>query len=135
MRENTGFIDLKAADNTIETLKNSGNIEIISSTTVRDAIQTYYDTAEIIYMQQNFMNNYVINHTMDEFFNYLECEKGIENNTIVPFNNQAKEQLPEAYAFLSHWIQNLNGYVNLLNNLGRKNTALIKLINTNYPEK
>lgn len=135
MRENTGFIDLKIGDNTIETLKNSGNIEIISSKPIRESIQTYYDTVEVIYMQQNFMNAYVINNTMEKFFNYLECEKGIENNTIVPFNDRARENLPDTYAFLNHWVHNLNGYVNLLNNLGKKNTALIDLINSNYPEK
>ena len=135
MRENTGFVDLKIGDNTIETLKNSGNIEIISSKPVRESIQTYYDTVEVIYMQQNYMNAYVINNRMAKFFNYLACEKGIENNTKVPFDDRARENLPDTYAFLNHWVHNLNGYVNLLNNLSRKNTALIALINSNYPEK
>ncbi len=134
MRDNTGFIDLKISDNTIETLKNSGNIEIISSKPVREGIQTYYDTVEIIYMQQNFMNAYVINNTMEKFFNYLECEKGIENNTKVPFDDRAIENLPDAYAFLNHWVDNLEGYVNLLARLDKRNIGLVDLINSNYPE-
>ncbi len=134
MRDNTGFIDLKIGDNTIETLKSSGNIEIISSKPVREAIQTYYDTVEIIYMQQNFMNSYVTNNPLEKFFNYLECEKGIENNTKVPFDDRARQNLPDAYAFLNHWVDNLNGYVNLLNSLDKRNSSLVDLINANYPE-
>ena len=135
MLENTGFPDLKVSDNTIETLKNSGNIEIISSKSVRKAIQTYYDTVEIIYFQQGFMNSININYTMGEFFNYLECEKGIKNNTKVPFDDRARENLPDTYASLIHWVDNLKWYVTLLERLDKRNTALIDLINANYPEK
>ena len=135
MRNNVGFTDLKVQDYTIETLKNSGNIEIIRSELIRAAIQNYYDTVEIIYVQQNVMNNYVTNNDLEKLFNYLDNQKGIENNTKVPFDNRSRKNLPNAYAFLSHWVTNLKGYVNLLNNLDRKNTALIDLINTNYPKK
>jgi hypothetical protein len=135
MLESTGFPDLKVSDNTIETLKNSGNIEIISSKPVRQGIQTYYDTVEIIYLQQSFMNSKQISDTMGEFFNYIECEKGIENNTKVPFDDRARENLPDTYASLIHWVDGLKWYVTLLERLDKRNADLIDLINSNYPEK
>ncbi len=135
MRDNVGFWDLKVQDHTIETLKNSGNIEIINSKPIRAALQTYYDTVEIIYIQQNIMNKSTTESERAKFFNYLECEKGILNNTKVPFDDRAKANLPEAYAFLSHWVSNLNGYVYLLNNLNNKNMQLVELIQSDYPNK
>ena len=135
MRENTGYVDLKAADNTIETLKNSGNIEIISSITVRDAIQTYYDTVEIIYILQGFMISSNFKDTIEEFFNFLECEKGIENNTKVPFDDRARENLHDYYASLQHWVDSLEYYITLLERLDNRNMTLVELIRTNYPEK
>jgi hypothetical protein len=135
MRENTGYVDLKAADNTIETLKNSGNIEIISSITVRDAIQTYYDTVEIIYILQGYMISSNFKDTIEEFFNFLECEKGIDNNTKVPFDDRARENLPDTYASLIHWVDGLKWYVTLLERLDKRNADLINLINSHYPEK
>ena len=132
---NRGFPDLKVSDNTIETLKNSGNIEIISSKPVRQGIQTYYDTVEIIYLQQSFMNSKQISDTMGEFFNYIECEKGIENNTKVPFDDRARENLPDTYASLIHWVDGLKWYVTLLERLDKRNADLINLINSHYPEK
>ena len=135
MFDHRGFSDLKVSDNTIETLKNSGNIEIISSKPVRQTIQTYYDLVEIIYLQQSFMNSNGIHYTMGKFFNYLECEKGIENNTKVPFDDRARENLPDTYASIIHWVDNLKWYVTLLERLDKRNAILIDLINTNYPEK
>jgi hypothetical protein len=132
---NRGFPDLKVSDNTIETLKNSGNIEIISSLPVRNVIQSYYDLVEIIYLQQDFMNSNGIHYIMGKFFNYLECEKGIENNTKVPFDDRARENLPDTYASLIHWVDGLKWYVTLLDRLDKRNADLINLINSHYPEK
>ena len=132
---NRGFPDLKVSDNTIETLKNSGNIEIISSLPVRNVIQSYYDLVEIIYLQQDFMNSNGIHYTMGKFFNYLECEKGIENNTKVPLDDRARENLPDTYASLIHWVDGLKWYVTLLERLDKRNADLINLINSHYPEK
>ena len=134
MRDHVGFVDLKVQDHTIETLKNSGNIEIIRSKPIRRAIQIYYDTVEVIYVQQNFMNTYVVTNDMDKFFNYLEIEKGIETNTKVPFDTRSREALPDAYAFLNHWVSNLNGFVDLLERLELLNTDLVNQINSNYSE-
>jgi hypothetical protein len=132
MRDNVGFTELKAQDHTIETLKNSGSIEILSSKPIRAEIQTYYDTVEIIYGQQNFMANYESSNAMAKFFNYLECEKGIETKSKVPFGDRAKNNLPEAYAFLTHWVANLNKYVDLLTRLDKRNGKLINLIDSTY---
>jgi len=135
MRDNVGFIDLKVQDHTIETLKNSGNIEIINSKPIRGALQTYYDTVEIIYIQQSIMNKSTAESERAKFFNYLESEKGILNNTKVPFDDRAKANLPDAYAFLNHWVSNLKTYVNLLNNLNNRNLQLIESIQSDYPNK
>ncbi len=132
MLDNYGFTDLKVQDYTIEILKNSGTIEIISSEELRTVLQNYYDTVEVIYIQQNSMNNYLIGNQMENFFNYLECEKGIQNNTIVPFDDRAKKNLPDAYAFIDHWTKHLNGYIQMLERLKNRNNRLIDLIDRNY---
>ena len=73
-----GFIDLKLGDNTIETLKNSGNIELISAVEIRNSIQTYYDTAEIIYKAQDYMNEFTLNTALDTFLMYLNARKELK---------------------------------------------------------
>ena len=130
---NYGFIDLKLQDHTIETLKNSGNIDIISLNSMRELIQVYYDTAEIISIHQDLMNTYMVDNKLVGFFNYLACDKGIENNTIVPFDENAQQNLPEAYAYISEWIGWLVDYRTLLRNLSRKNNDLVISIEENYP--
>lgn len=133
MTSNYGFIDLKLQDHTIETLKNSGNIDIISSNSMRQLIQVYYDTAEIISIHQDIMNTFMVDNKMVDFFNYIACDEGIENNTIVPFDRRAQENLPEAYAYISEWIGWLVDYRTLLANIGRKNSDLVISIEENYP--
>ena len=135
MRDNVGFVDFKAQDHTIETLKNSGNIEILNSEFIRTGLQSYYDTVEVIYIQQNLMNKSTTESNRANFFNYLECDKGIINNIKVPFDDRAKANLPEAYAYLNHWVALLNGYANVLNNLNNKNIQLVELMQSDYPNK
>lgn len=132
MRNNFGFPDYRASDNTVETLTNSGNIEIISSKPIRDAIQDYYDAGEMLYIHQNFINNLGVESPFGTFFNYLECEKGIEQNTAVPFGDKSKENLPETYAYLHHWVWNLKSSLTMLSNLQKKNKALISLLDRKY---
>ena len=61
-------------------------------------------------------------------------EKGIETNTKVPFDARSREALPDAYAFLNHWVSNLYGFVDLLERLELLNTDLVNQINSNYSE-
>ena len=132
---NRGFVDLKLGDNTIETLKNSGNIELISTIEIRNGIQNYYDTAEIIYKAQDYMNEFTVNTALDTFFNVLECEKGIEGNYKVPFDKRAQDNLPDAYNFIKRWLVNINTFKEMLTRLGRKNKELVYLIETKYQLK
>ena len=81
------------------------------------------------------MNKSTTESNRANFFNYLECEKGIINNTKVPFDDRAKANLPEAYAYLNHWVALLNGYANVLNNLNNKNIQLVDLMQSDYPNK
>lgn len=134
MHDNVGFTELKVQDHTIETLKNSGSIEIVSSKKVRAEIQTYYDTVEIIYGQQNSMNSYMNLNNMGKFFNYLECEKGIQNNIKVPFDDRAKRNLPDAYAYLDRWVTNLTGYVTMLTRLNNRNDQLVDIMDSTYTQ-
>ena len=132
---NRGFVDLQLGDNTIETLKNSGNIELISSTPIRNGIQNYYDTAEIIYKSQDYMNGFIVNTALDTFFNVLECEKGIEGNYKVPFDARARENLPDVYNYVKRWLTNMNRQLQMLKRLGKKNRELVHLIASNYQLK
>ena len=89
-RKSWNFPDFNSHNNTIETLKSSGQIQIIQSKELLNALSSYQNKLDAFYIHQGIMNNYLQNSdSFFTFFNATEIKRQSENNIKVPVNSEA----------------------------------------------
>ncbi len=84
-RKSWNFPDFNSHNNTIETLKSSGQIQIIQSKELLNALSSYQNKLDAFYIHQGIMNNYLQNSdSFFTFFNATEIKRQSENNIKAP---------------------------------------------------
>ena len=129
--KNLGLEVFVSNDRTIQQLKNSGELRIIRNKAVSDGIMKYDQTLKKYYVQSNLMYSVIRDMTMpSELFDFINLNKN--QNIPVPFTEQGKKSLNQAYANLLLWNKGLIGLISWLEDVNEEGTLLVTFIQKEY---
>jgi len=129
--KNLGLEIFVSNDRTIQQLKNSGELRIIRNKAVSDRIMKYDQTLKKYYMQSNLMYSSIRDMTMpSQLFDFIDLNKNLK--IPVPFTEQGKKSLNQAYGNLLLWNRGLKGLISWLEDVNEEGTLLVTFIQKEY---
>ena len=129
--ENLGLEVFVSNDRTIQQLKNSGELRLIRNKAVSDSIMKYDQTLKKYYEQSNLMYGALRDMTSpSQLFDFISLNKN--QNIPVPFTEQGKKSLNQAYGNLLLWNRGLTGLISWLENVNEEGTTLVTFIQKEY---
>jgi hypothetical protein len=120
-----------ANDRTVQQLKNSGELRLITNKAVSDGIMKYDQSVKNYYQQSNFMYAALSDQRIySQFFNFIDLNKN--KNIPVPLTEKGKQSLNEAYAHLQLWNSGLLGLISWLKGVNNEGKLLVVFIQKEY---
>jgi hypothetical protein len=129
--ENLDIGTFVANDRTIQQLKNSGELRLITNKAVSDGIMKYDQSVKNYYQQSNFMYAALSDQRIySQLFNFIDLNK--KGNIPVPLTDKGKQSLNEAYAHLQLWNSGLLGLISWLEGVNNEGKLLVAFIQKEY---
>ena len=129
--ENLDIGTFVANDRTIQQLKNSGELRLITNKAVSDGIMKYDQSVKNYYQQSNFMYAALSDQSIySQLFNFIDLNN--KGNIQVPLTDKGKQSLNEAYAHLQLWNSGLLGLISWLEGVNNEGKLLVAFIQKEY---